>query len=180
MVTGDGEGGEVQEGVGEVLFEEETVQVLLGEGIALNDEFWRAVEAGDVEAVQLLLGADMNMVDKEEETALDWARVNGQMHIVLLFLGMMDEGDAMDGLRQEYFERLIHWMQGQNVCMRELSFEAFIEKMRQWFMNARDKGVNLEWFKVIVNALIRELEHLQRGVESTEMEGREELCVADR
>ena len=70
------------------------MEILMEEGrIAVNDTDWSCVTPlmvaaayGDVETVEYLLscGADVDAVDDDGETAIDWAERNGRTDIVLL------------------------------------------------------------------------------------------------
>lgn len=73
------------------------MEILMEEGrIAVNDTDWSCVTPlmvaaayGDVETVEYLLscGADVNAVDDDGETAIDWAERNGRTDILLLLKG---------------------------------------------------------------------------------------------
>lgn len=73
------------------------MEILMKEGrIGVNDKGWKSITPlmvaaayGDVETVEYLLscGADVDAVDDDGETAIDWAERNGQADIVLLLKG---------------------------------------------------------------------------------------------
>lgn len=73
------------------------MEILMEEGrIAVNDTDWSCVTPlmvaaayGDVETVEYLLscGADVDAVDDDGETAIDWAERNGRTDILLLLKG---------------------------------------------------------------------------------------------
>lgn len=73
------------------------MEILMEEGhIGVNDKGWKsntplmyAAAYGDVETVEYLLscGADVDAVDDDGETAIDWAERNGRTDILLLLKG---------------------------------------------------------------------------------------------
>lgn len=73
------------------------MEILMEEGhIGVNDKGWKSITPlmvaaayGDVETVEYLLscGADVDAVDDDGETAIDWAERNGRTDIVLLLKG---------------------------------------------------------------------------------------------